>query len=309
MLERQPSWLTLPACDPAPLEEMERLLKGHGLHTVCESAGCPNQLDCFARRTCTFMILGDRCTRSCRFCGVSHGHPQAVDPGEPRRVAQMAQVLGLQHAVVTSVTRDDLRDGGAGQFARTISELGRVPNLIVELLVPDFRGDPDSLQTVIDSAPGVIAHNVETVPRLYPRVRPGAVYERSLDLITSVSNSTSISKSGLMLGLGETLEEVIDVLGDLRSAGCDVVTVGQYLRPDDDCLPVESYVHPETFAMLQGEAEGLGFGACLAGPFVRSSFHAKECYESALQSRIWEGESAQGNAAHEVAASHAESGV
>jgi lipoic acid synthetase len=253
---------------------MERLLRAAGLHTVCESAECPNQLECFGRRTCTFMILGDRCTRACRFCGVLHGPPGQVDPGEPARVATAARQLGLRHAVVTSVTRDDLPDGGAGQFHATARELRRLPGLRVELLIPDFAGEPAPLEHVLAAGPDVVGHNIETVPRLYPRVRPGAVYERSLALIARVAESPSVSKSGLMLGLGETIREVVEVMADLREAGCEVLTIGQYLQPGDRRLPVEHYASPESFAALQRTAGELGFAACLAGPLVRSSYHA-----------------------------------
>jgi len=253
---------------------MEGLLRAAGLHTVCESAACPNQLECFGRRTCTFMILGDRCTRACRFCGVRHGPPDQVDPGEPARVATAARRLGLRHAVVTSVTRDDLPDGGAGQFHATTRELRRLPGLRVELLVPDFAGESEPLEHVLEAGPDVVAHNIETVPRLYPRVRPGAVYERSLELVSRVSRSASISKSGLMLGLGETTREVVEVMADLREAGCEVLTVGQYLQPGTGRLPVERYVSPESFAALEKTAGELGFAACMSGPLVRSSYHA-----------------------------------
>jgi len=259
---------------------MERLLKGNGIQTVCESAVCPNQPDCFARHTCTFMILGERCSRACRFCAVAHGVPRPVEPTEPLRVARAARILGLRYAVVTSVTRDDLRDGGAGQFHSTVCELRRIPGLRVELLVPDFGGDGDALDHVIEAGPHVIAHNIETVPRLYPKVRPGARYERSLDIVARVSRSASISKSGLMLGLGETSREVTATMTDLRAAGCDILSIGQYLQPDRWCLPVERYVRPQVFAALEERAIELGFKACVAGPLVRSSYHAEEAFET-----------------------------
>jgi len=254
---------------------MESFLEESGLHTVCESADCPNQVECFARRTCTFMILGDLCTRGCRFCAVSLGRPRPPDLDEPVRVARAAQTLGLRHAVVTSVTRDDLPDGGAGQFVATVQELRRLPGVTVELLVPDFGGDVDALERVLDAGPDVLGHNIETVPRLYREVRPGAIYERSLKLIARTAESAKVSKSGLMLGLGETLEEVLEVLLDLRAAGCDVLTLGQYLRPSQDCRPVADYISPQVFAALGRRAVAMGFRAVVAGPLVRSSYHAE----------------------------------
>ena len=265
MLATLPSWFTLPARDPAPLEEMVRLLQENGLHTVCESADCPNQGECFARRTCTFMILGNFCTRGCHFCAVGHGRPGPPDEDEPVRVARAAQTLGLRHVVVTSVTRDDLPDGGADQFVATVLELHRLPGVTVEVLVPDFGGDVDALQQVLAAGPDVLAHNIETVPRLYADVRPGAIYERSLALIARAARSESVSKCGFMLGLGETLQEVFEVLGDLRVAGCDVVTLGQYLRPSEDCLPVADYVSPQAFAGLERQGCGHGLSSCGRG--------------------------------------------
>lgn len=276
MLATLPTWLALPARDPAPLEEMERLLLEHRLHTVCESADCPNVGECFARGTCTFMILGDVCTRGCGFCAVRHGRPGPVDRGEPARVAHAAQLLGIRHVVVTSVTRDDLPDGGAGQFAATVRELHGLPGVTVEVLVPDFGGDLSALERVLAARPDVLAHNIETVSRLYAGVRPGAAYERSLALLVRATRSESVTKCGLMLGLGETLQEVHEVLRDLRVAGCDVVTLGQYLRPSRDRLPVVDYVTPEVFVALKRRALAMGFRACVAGPLVRSSYHAEE---------------------------------
>jgi len=230
----RPDWLTLPVPDEEELMRMKRLLDAGHLHTVCESADCPNIGECFGSRTCTFMILGDICTRNCRFCAVSHGRPAEVDVNEPEAVALTARQLGLKHVVVTSVTRDDLPDGGAGHFAATIRALRReVPEATVEVLIPDFRGEAEALYKVIEAGPDVINHNVETVPRLYPSVRPQAVYFRSLDLLRRVgaAGGSILTKSGLMLGLGETSEEVVQVMADLREAGCQVVTLGQYLCP------------------------------------------------------------------------------
>lgn len=283
--DTHPPWLVLPARNLAPLADMERLLRDRNLHTVCESANCPNQVDCFARRTCTFMILGDRCTRNCMFCAVKHGHPQPIDTSEPGRVADAARTLDLRYAVVTSVTRDDLRDGGAMHYCLTVCELRKVRDLRIEVLVPDFGGDSDALEQVVGAEPDVISHNIETVQRLYARVRPGAAYERSLAVIEGVSRSACASKSGLMLGLGETHDEVIETMGDLRLAGCESLTIGQYLRPDGRCLPVERYVEPGVFDVLQKRAIELGFRACIAGPLVRSSYHAEDAFEMSERAR------------------------
>lgn len=274
MLGTLPPWLTLPARDLTPLWQMERMLQKRGLHTVCKSADCPNVAECFARGTCTFMILGDVCTRGCRFCAVGHGRPAPPVRDEPLRVARAAQTLGLRHVVVTSVTRDDLADGGSGQFVAVVQELHHVPDLTIELLVPDFAGDFDGLDQVLAAGPEVLGHNIETVPRLYAEVRPGAVYGRSLELIARAAESATVSKSGLMLGLGETMQEVFEVLADLRLAGCEVVTLGQYLRPSEECRPVADYISPQAFAALKRRAVAIGFRACMSGPLVRSSYLA-----------------------------------
>jgi lipoyl synthase len=272
-----PDWLTLPARDYAPTARMAAVVAEYDLHTVCASADCPNAGECFARGTCTFMILGSTCTRHCRFCAVHRGRPAPPDRGEPARVAEAARVLGLRHVVVTSVTRDDLPDGGAEHFVATVRELRTRSGVTVELLVPDFGGSIGALEQVLSAEPDVLAHNVETVPRLYAAVRPEASYERSLALLARAGRSGECTtKSGLMLGLGETLQEVREVLVDLRAIGCDVVTMGQYLRPSDDRLPVVDYVAPPAFAALKRQADALGFRACMAGPLVRSSYHAEE---------------------------------
>lgn len=273
----RPEWLTRPVPEPHALERMKDLLdKGH-LHTVCEGADCPNIGECFAQKTCTFMIMGDVCTRNCRFCAVPHGRPTVLDPGEAQALALTARQLGLKHVVVTSVTRDDLEDGGAGHFADTIAALRReVPEATVEVLIPDFKGNYDALQRVLEAGPDVINHNVETVPRLYSAVRPQAVYRRSLELLQRVEEADKgiWSKSGLMLGLGEKKEEVIQVMEDLRCAGCDILTLGQYLSPSPLHHPVVEYIHPDAFHELEETAYGLGFQEVMAGPLVRSSYHA-----------------------------------
>jgi lipoic acid synthetase len=251
------------------------------LHTVCQSARCPNLNECWSRKAATFMIMGDICTRTCRFCTVPKGKPLALDEREPEHVAEAAASLGLRHVVVTSVDRDDLPDQGAGHFADTIRALrARLPEAVIEVLTPDFRGEGGLVDVVSDAAPDIFNHNLETVPRLYARVRPGAGYRRSLDLLARVKarHPRQFTKSGLMLGLGEEREELLDVLRDLRSVGVDVLTLGQYLRPSLAQLPVERFVPPEEFDDLAREARALGFLSVASGPFVRSSYNAAEVY-------------------------------
>lgn len=282
---KRPSWLVIPAPTEEDLDRIQTMLdKGH-LHSVCESAHCPNIGECFANKTCTFMILGDICTRNCRFCAVTHGKPGAVNAREPEMVGLTAKQLGLKHVVVTSVTRDDLPDGGAGHFAATIHAIRREnPAASVEVLIPDFKGERPPLQQVIDAAPDVINHNVETVPRLYAAVRPQAAYQQSLDLIRNVSLAANpkriITKSGIMMGLGETKDEVVRVMEDLLNAGCRLLTLGQYLRPSPEHHPVMEYVHPDTFDELADIGKRLGFARVVAGPLVRSSYHAAESFLS-----------------------------
>lgn len=276
---KRPDWLTIETPSPEALDSMKKLLDAGHLHTVCEGADCPNMGECFAQKTCTFMILGNVCSRNCRFCAVIHGRPLPVDPKEPQGVALTVQQLNLHHVVVTSVTRDDLTDGGAGHFAATIRALEKtVPDVTVEVLIPDFRGKKDALQKVIEAKPEVINHNVETVPRLYPTVRPQAIYERSLELLQRVSAAGILAKSGLMLGLGERIDEVLKVMEDLRTVHCDILTLGQYLSPSPAHHPVIDYIHPETFARLKQEAFNLGFLEVNAGPLVRSSYHAARAF-------------------------------
>lgn len=277
MNRRIPEWLTVKAPRRGMYEEMAGFLESMGLHTVCQSASCPNIGECFGRHTATFMILGNECTRSCGFCGVRHEDPLPVDPDEPRRVAEASMKLGLRYVVVTSVTRDDLRDGGASHFAETIRCL-KGSDAKVEVLIPDFQGDRDALETVLSAEPFVLNHNVETVPRLYSVVRPQADYRRSLAVLeTSKRFAASIYvKSGLMVGLGEREEEVFEVLSDLRSAGCDIVTIGQYLQPSRKNLPVVEYIPPSQFEEYERIGRDMGFRHVASGPFVRSSYHAAE---------------------------------
>jgi lipoic acid synthetase len=276
----QPPWLwqrLSPGAESA-VAGVERLLSGFRLHTVCQEARCPNIAECFGRGTATFMILGDTCTRACRFCAVRHGQPSPLDPHEPERVAEAAARMGLRHVVVTSVTRDDLPDGGAGQFAATARALRRrLPETTVEVLIPDFSGCCAALEAVLDAQPDVLNHNLETVARLYPRVRPQADYHRSLDVLAWAKARAPhiVTKSGLMLGLGERTVEVLDVFHDLRRVDCDLLTLGQYLQPTDRHLPVVRYVRPDEFEGYRDRAEALGFRGVAAGPMVRSSYRAE----------------------------------
>ena len=277
---RRPDWLKVRVPSGENYFDLKRLMRGLGLHTVCESARCPNIAECWQHRTATFMILGERCTRRCGFCAVPKGKPAGeVDWKEPERVAEAAAGMGLKYIVVTSVDRDDLGDGGSEIFARTIRALrGRIPGCRVEVLIPDFRGSDPALETVLAARPDILNHNIETVPRLYPVARRGSIYERSLRLLRhSREIEPSIpTKSGLMVGLGETMEEVFSLLGDLASAGVDIVTIGQYLRPSGDQLPVARFWRPEEFAALKQEGERRGIRHVESGPLVRSSYHAHE---------------------------------
>jgi lipoic acid synthetase len=274
---RLPSWLKVRFPAGERYGQIKGLLRSRELHTVCEEARCPNIGECFNNGTATFLVLGDVCTRSCGFCAVTSGRPQGLDLLEPYRLARAVGVLGLDYVVITSVNRDDLPDGGAGIFAACIRAIrARRPGCRVEMLIPDFLGDREALATVVEAKPFVLNHNVETVPRLYRRVRPKARYERSLALLAAVKemDHSMLSKSGMMLGLGETREEVRRVLADLRGAGCDIVTIGQYLRPSQRHLPVERFLPPEEFAEIAEEGRRLGFQHVEAGPLVRSSYHA-----------------------------------
>ena len=258
-------------------------MKKGGLHTVCQEAKCPNMWECFSQETATFLIMGPRCTRDCRFCAVEHGPLGPPDPEEPVRVAEAAHNMGLRYVVVTSVTRDDLPDGGAHFFAETIREIRkRKPDTLVEVLIPDFQGDQAALRTVLEARPDVLNHNLETVPRLYPLVRPQADYRRSLECLRQAGQYDPAipTKSGLMLGLGESSKEVEKTLQDLVEVGCRMLTLGQYLQPSREHLPVRQFVHPERFEIWRDTALGMGFSQVASGPFVRSSYHAQEHYEA-----------------------------
>lgn len=277
---RIPPWLRvrLP-CDPA-YGATGALVRDLELHTVCRSAKCPNMFECYSRGTATFLILGETCTRNCAFCNIGSGTVRSPNPGEPARVGRATAALGLRHAVVTSVTRDDLPDGGAGHFAATIRAIRQCcePCPTIEVLIPDFQGSASALQTVMAAAPHIINHNVETPPAQYVRIRPQADYGQSLELLRRVREAGHVSKSGLMVGLGETDDEVHGVLEDLAAAGCDIVTIGQYMRPSRRHPPVERYVHPDVFAEYARRGQELGIPFVFSAPLVRSSYNAEQAY-------------------------------
>jgi len=289
MALRKPDWLRVKVRGGSNTENVKEILERHSLHTVCEEANCPNRMECFSRKTATFMILGNRCTRNCTFCNVESGLPLEPDQLEPRHVAEAVAEMGLKHAVITSVTRDDLPDGGAAFFAQVISEIRKLsPGTIIEVLIPDFKGYESSLGKVINASPDIINHNVETVPRLYSEVRPQADYSQSLELLKRVKSSGSVilSKSGLMLGLGEKEDEVMQVLKDLRDTGCDIITIGQYLAPSAMHHPVIEYIHPDKFEEYRLAALDMGFKSASSAPLVRSSYLADDVYKSCFLTLI-----------------------
>lgn len=272
---RHPPWIKARMPSGDVFFEVRKLVHDQKLHTVCESASCPNIGECWSRRALTIMILGDICTRSCQFCDVQTGRPLPPDPDEPRRVAETLSALGLRHTVITCVDRDDLPDGGAAHWAATIREVrARCAGMTLEVLTGDFKGRTDDVDTVIDADPDVFAHNLETVPRLSRKVRVQASYPRSYAVLSHAKKRGAVVKTGIMLGLGEELSEVRTVLAELRDLGCDIVTLGQYLRPSKTHLPIDRYVHPDEFAALRAEALALGIPHVEAGPLVRSSYHA-----------------------------------
>jgi lipoic acid synthetase len=274
---RKPDWLKVKLPTGENFLMLKKLVQSKKLNTVCEDARCPNMAECWHRKTATFMILGEVCTRSCGFCSVKLGKPNALDYDEPRRVAESVMELGLKHAVITSVNRDDQKLGGADIFAMTITKIKElVPDCRVEVLIPDFRGVWEALDVVLEAKPDILNHNIETIPRLYHFVRPQADYSRTLELLSRAKQKGFITKSGFMVGLGETDEEVFDLLKDLKNSGCDIVTIGQYLRPDKDHLPVQRYVHPEQFRKYRATGIEMGFRHIESGPLVRSSYHADE---------------------------------
>ncbi|HHT9138451.1 MAG TPA: lipoyl synthase [Candidatus Wunengus sp. YC60] len=274
----RPDWLKIRLPTGKNFNEIKDILRENELHTVCEEALCPNIGECFEQRTATFLILGDTCTRKCGFCAVKKGMPLGIDKGEPLRIAEAVQKMQLKYVVITSVTRDDLADGGASVYAQTIQCIcERIQDCTIEVLIPDFSGSSEALEIVLNAQPDILNHNIETVPRLYSQVRPMADYERSLELLKHAKETVNelTTKSGLMLGLGEEWHETISVMQDIRDVGCNILTIGQYLSPKRDALPIHRYYTPEEFEMLKIEGEQMGFKHIEAGPLVRSSYHAK----------------------------------
>jgi len=277
--ERRPEWLKVRLPTGPNFRELAGIMRTQALHTVCEEARCPNIGECWERRTATFLILGNVCTRHCAYCAIAHGLPTELDVQEPERVADAVAAMGLRHVVITSVDRDDLIDGGAGMFVRTIRLIrDRVPRCSVEVLIPDFKGDADALRAVLAAAPDILNHNIETVPRLFRAVRTGGNYRRSLDLLARAKTwgRGGLTKSGVMVGLGETEAEVLATMRDLRGVGCDILTIGQYLSPGKDYVPIARYYHPDEFAALKAHGLEMGFRHVESGPLVRSSYHADE---------------------------------
>jgi len=277
-MPRLPEYLKRPIIDTDKTKNVRKILKEHCLNTVCESARCPNKNECYTKNTATFLIMGNVCTRNCRFCNISTAKPQPLDENEPKHIAKAILELGLKYAVITSVTRDDLPDGGAEHFAKCIEEIRILtPNVKIEILTPDFKNDKKALDTIIQSHPDVFNHNTETVPRLYKTARPQAIYTRSLDVLSYVkSNSDILTKSGIMVGLGETLEELAQTLTDLKNIDCDIVTIGQYIQPSKEHLPVEKFYTIEEFEGLKALAKKVGIKNYQIGPLVRSSYNAAE---------------------------------
>jgi lipoic acid synthetase len=285
-IEKKPEWIKTRLRTGPQFTELKDLVRREGLHTVCEEAGCPNIFECWEDREATFLIGGDQCTRRCDFCQIDTGKPQPLDRDEPRRVAESVRTMGLRYATVTGVARDDLDDEGAWLYAETIRQIHELnPGTGVEILTPDFSGRPELLQQVFDAAPEVFAHNVETVPRIFKRIRPAFRYDRSLDVIALARTKGMVTKSNLILGMGETRDEVSVALRDLRDAGCDLLTITQYLRPSARHHPVDRWVEPAEFVELQAEAESLGFLGVMSGPLVRSSYRAGRLHAQALEAR------------------------
>jgi lipoic acid synthetase len=285
-IERKPPWIKTRLRTGPQYNALKDLVRREQLHTVCESAGCPNIFECWEDREATFLIGGDQCTRRCDFCQIDTGKPEPLDTGEPRRVAESVATMGLAYATVTGVARDDLDDGGAWLYAQTCIEIHQaVPGCGVELLIPDFNADPERLARVFDARPEVLAHNIETVPRIFRRIRPGFRYDRSLDVLRQARQAGLVTKSNLILGLGEEPEEILPAMTDLRQAGCDLLTITQYLRPSPRHHPVERWVHPDEFVALRDAALGLGFAGVMSGPLVRSSYRAGRLYREAIASR------------------------
>lgn len=286
-IERKPAWIKTTARTGPQYTEIRELVKSEGLHTVCQEAGCPNIFECWEDREATFLIGGEQCTRRCDFCQIDTGKPKPLDRDEPRRVAESVRTMGLRYATVTGVARDDLPDEGAWLYAETVRHIRKLnPNTGIELLIPDFSGNPELLGQVFDAAPSVLAHNVETVPRIFKRIRPAFTYERSLDVISQARAAELITKSNLILGMGETIAEVEQALADLHAAGCELITITQYLRPSKRHHPVERWVHPDEFNALADVASQIGFAGVMSGPLVRSSYRAGRLYDQAQTTRV-----------------------
>ncbi|WP_153640670.1 lipoyl synthase [Prolixibacter sp. NT017] len=273
---RKPDWLKIKVPIGTNYRHVKSVVRDHHLHTICTSGQCPNMGECWGAGTATFMILGEICTRSCKFCATKTGRPKPLDPNEPANVARSVQLMNLKHAVITSVDRDDLPDGGAAHWVETINKIKEVnPDTTMEVLIPDFDGKPELVKQIIDARPDIISHNLETIERLTPQVRSKAQYDISLKVLKTISDSGTVSKSGLMLGLGETLDEIYKTMDDLVANGCEILTMGQYLQPTKIHLPVEEYVHPDKFRALKEEGLRRGFRIVESGPLVRSSYHAE----------------------------------
>ncbi|MFD5095220.1 lipoyl synthase [Amycolatopsis thailandensis] len=295
-IEKKPPWIKTRARMGPEFTELKGLVKREGLHTVCEEAGCPNIYECWEDREATFLIGGDQCTRRCDFCQIDTGKPEALDTTEPRKVAESVQAMGLRYSTVTGVARDDLEDGGAWLYAETVRQIHALnPGTGVELLIPDFNADPDQLAEVFGSRPEVLAHNVETVPRIFKRIRPGFRYARSLEVITKAREAGLVTKSNLILGMGETPDEVAPAMQDLVDAGCEILTITQYLRPSPRHHPVDRWVKPEEFVEHSKAAEAMGFAGVMAGPLVRSSYRAGRLF---AQTKAHRGEALSENLAH-----------
>jgi len=285
-IERKPPWIKVKATMGPEFTHLRGLVQREGLHTVCQEAGCPNIYECWEDREATFLIGGDQCTRRCDFCQIDTGKPAEFDADEPRRVAESVRAMGLRYATVTGVARDDLPDGGAWLYAETVRQIhGLLPGCGVELLIPDFNGEPAPLREVFSARPEVLAHNVETVPRIFKRIRPAFRYDRSLAVLTAARTDRLVTKSNLILGLGEERHEISQALRDLHAAGCELLTITQYLRPTPRHHPVERWVKPEEFVQLRDEALAVGFAGVMSGPLVRSSYRAGRLYQQALSAR------------------------
>jgi len=285
-IERKPPWIKTRANMGPAYTELRSRVRREGLHTVCEEAGCPNIYECWEDREATFLIGGDQCTRRCDFCQIDTGKPADLDRDEPRRVADSVRTMGLRYATITGVARDDLPDGGAWLYAETVREIHRaLPDCGVELLIPDFNAVPKQLAEVFGAVPQVLAHNIETVPRIFKRIRPGFRYDRSLDVLRQARDAGLVTKSNLILGMGEEREEISQAMTDLRDAGCDLLTITQYLRPSARHHPIVRWVRPEEFVELNEEAEEIGFAGVLSGPLVRSSYRAGRLYQRAIETR------------------------